>query len=42
MMEERSKEQTGNGNKKMASILEQYLSYQKAWSRNSSIFVRDK
>lgn len=41
-MEERSKEQTGNGNKKMASILEQYLSYQKAWSRNSSIFVRDK
>jgi TRAP-type mannitol/chloroaromatic compound transport system substrate-binding protein len=40
-MKARAKEQADSGNTAMNSILDDYLSYQAAWSRNSSIFVRD-
>ncbi|WP_296055021.1 TRAP transporter substrate-binding protein DctP [uncultured Amphritea sp.] len=40
-MKARAKEQAYKGNSSMDSILDEYLSYQQAWSRNSNIFVRD-
>ncbi|MCZ2721062.1 TRAP transporter substrate-binding protein DctP [Marinomonas sp. 15G1-11] len=40
-MKARANEQTAKGDNSMNSILDEYFAYQKAWSRNSSVFVRD-
>tara|TARA_R110001606_G_scaffold373611_1_gene531059 strand:- start:2103 stop:3182 length:1080 start_codon:yes stop_codon:yes gene_type:complete len=40
-MKTRAQEQADKGNNSMNVILDEYLAYQEAWSRNSSVFVRD-